>query len=205
MLAFWLIGLVGWLTSGEVRFEDIVGKPDEAEEIWCVSVDRLVLVLFNDVTGVIEGEKELLVGADGNPDIDGADVTLALALGNPDVGEDIIDIEGIIVAVLFDGTIRSPDEGLGATVEVRIGPVMLLDGTIGSPDEGPGATVAVIIGLVILLNGTGIPDEGLGGTVEVRMGPVMLLDGTAGRPDEGLIIGLGATVEVKIGPVIFEN
>lgn len=31
-LELWLVGLVDWLTEGVVRFEDIVGKPDEIDD-----------------------------------------------------------------------------------------------------------------------------------------------------------------------------
>ena len=46
-------------------------------------------------------------------------MTLALALGNPDVGEDVTDVEGVTVAVLFDEIVGSPEEG-DPTKEVGI-------------------------------------------------------------------------------------
>lgn len=42
---------MGWLNGGVVRFEDIVGKPDELEDILWVEVDR-PMVLFSDATGM---------------------------------------------------------------------------------------------------------------------------------------------------------
>ena len=67
-----------------MRFEEIVGRPDGVEEMYWVEAGKLV-VLLSDATGIIkEGDEEVFIDTDGDPDdIDGADVTLALALGNP--------------------------------------------------------------------------------------------------------------------------
>ena len=65
----------------------------------------------------------MLIDIDGDPDdidgADGADVTLALTLGNPDVGEDVTDVESVTVTVLFDEIVGSPEEG-DPTEEVGI-------------------------------------------------------------------------------------
>lgn len=83
-----------------------------------------------------------MIDIDGNPDdTDGADVTLALALGNPDgpEREDAADPEGVPTAVLFEEILGSPDEG-DPLDEV------LLDEILGSPDEGE-ELLADIVGI----------------------------------------------------------
>ena len=84
----------------------------------------------------------MLIDIDGNPDDkDGADVTLALALGNPDgpEREDAADPEGVPTAVLFEETLGSPDEG---------NPLddVLIDETVGIPDGGE-ELLAEIVGI----------------------------------------------------------
>ncbi|KAL9068079.1 MAG: hypothetical protein Q9161_006432 [Pseudevernia consocians] len=74
----------------------------------------------------------MLIDIDGNPDDkDGADVTLALALGNPDgpEREDAADPEGVPTAVLFEETLGSPDEDVG--IEELADPIETADGELG--------------------------------------------------------------------------
>ena len=77
--------IVGNPNEAEETFEEIVGKPDRVKEVYLVEVGKLV-VLFSDATDMVnEVDKEMFEDTDKDPDdIDRADETLALALGNPD-------------------------------------------------------------------------------------------------------------------------
>ena len=93
------------------------------------------MVLFSDAIGITnDGDEEMFIDTDGNPDdIDGADVTLALALEDL-TGVELLaefvgmaDAEEVPEAVMFKEILGSPEEGEPPDE-------VLLD-KVGSPDE----------------------------------------------------------------------
>ena len=96
-----------------MTFEDIVRNPDE------VGGTKLVKVLFSDAIGMTnDGDEEMFIDTDGNlDDIDGADVTLALALEDMTGVELLAEIVGLAdaeevpEAVMFKEIVGSPVEG----------------------------------------------------------------------------------------------
>ena len=199
-LAFRFSGLVGWLNEGVVTFEEIggnpdgvdemfveiVGKPDGLEEIWWVEVVK-PLVLLSDATGMVN-MWEVLIDKDGNPDdLDSADVTLVLALGNPDGVE-----------------LWKPDrsETLGSVKEGTVGVEPLLD-ILGSP-EGDDVTdpedvpIAVLFDDIVgIRDGVDPPDEVLfdeivaspDGLEENVPAEELLLVDIVGTPDGAALVG----------------
>ena len=138
-----------------MRFEDFVGKPDEMGEMKVVKLD-LTLVLFSVVIGMTnEGDEEIFIDIDGNPDdIDGADVTLELALEDM-TGVELLaefvgtaDAEEVPEAVMFKEIVGSPEEGkppdevfldkVGSPDEAELGWDLtdeLFDEAVGNPEE----------------------------------------------------------------------
>ena len=120
--------IVGNPNEAEETFKEIVGKPDRVKEMYLVEVRKLV-VLFSDATGMVnEVDEEMFEDTDRDPhDIDGADETLALALGNSDGVE------------LWS---RDRSEPLGRLKGGIVG-VELLAEVVGSP-EGDAGAIAVL-------------------------------------------------------------
>ena len=129
-----------------MKFEEVVGRPDGVEEMYWVEVGKLV-VLLSDATGIIkEGDEEAFTDTDGDPDdIDGADVTLALALGNPvgvelvtpDRSETLGGVKGGIVGVELLAEIVSTPGGddVAETEDVPI--AVLFEEIVGPDEDGP--------------------------------------------------------------------
>lgn len=130
-----------------MKFEEIVGRPDGVEEMYWVEAEKLV-VLLSDATGIIkEGDEEVFIDTDGDPDdIDGADVTLALALGNP-VGVELWNSDrsealgrvkggGVGVELLAELVSTPGGNDVAETEDVPI--AVLFEEIVESPDEdGP--------------------------------------------------------------------
>lgn len=152
-LEVWLVELVSWLTEGVVRFEDVFGKPDE------IGDERDEDILIDGIPDEMDGADVILTlglripdeGEDMSipDDMDGVDVVLTLVLGNPD-GEDVIapDVADETLAL----ALGTPDEGEDVIVAV------LFDGMVGSPDEGIPPDEA---GIIVLLMEIDALEEGL--------------------------------------------
>lgn len=119
-----------------------LGNPDEGEDV--------------SIPDDIDGVDVTLALALGIPDVgedvttpDVANDTLALALGYPDEGEDVTDREGKIVAVLFDGLVGSPEEGIPLD-EVGL-TVLFVE--IDALPEGLIVTLPVDVAFVVALGG----------------------------------------------------
>ena len=171
-----------------VRFEEIVGRPDGVEEMYWVEAGKLV-VLLSDATGIIkEGDEEAFIDTDGDPDdIDGADVTLALALGNPvgvelwisDRSEALGRVKGGIVGVELLAELVSTPEGddVAETEDVPI--AVVFEEIVESPDED-GPPDKVLLDEVV-----GRPD-GLGAD---NAAEELLLAELVGSPDGAELVG----------------
>ena len=115
----------------------MVGKPDGAEEI--VGIDRPV-VLFSVTTGMTnDGDEEMFTDMDGIPDdMNGADVTLALALGDPDGvylwNSERFETGGRVKGGMTGFELLAEDVGVPDTDEVPV--AVLFEVMVGSPEEG---------------------------------------------------------------------
>ena len=174
-----------------MRFEDIVGKPDE------VGVMKVVKVLFSVAIGKTnDGDEEIFIDTDGNlDDIDGADVTLALALEDM-TGVELLadfvgmaDAEEVPEAVMFREIVGSPVEG-------KPPDEVLLD-EVGSPDE---AELGWDLTDELFNEAVGNPEE----AVELRYPDraVTLSEAKDGIVPEELLIGIVGTPE---GANVVEN
>ena len=174
-----------------MRFEDIVGKPDEVGEM------KVVKVLFSVAIGMTnDGDEEIFIDTDGNlDDIDGADVTLALALEDM-TGVELLadfvgmaDAEEVPEAVMFREIVGSPEEG-------KPPDEVLLD-KVGSPDE---AELGWDLTDELFNEAVGNPEEA------VELGypdrAVTLSEAKDGIVPEELLIGIVGTPE---GANVVEN
>lgn len=179
-----------------MTFEDSVRRPDE------VGGMKLVKVLFSDAIGMVnDRDEEMFVDTDGNPeDIDGADVTLALALEDMTGVEllaefvGITDAEEVPEAVMFKEIVGSPEEDepldevlldkVGSPDEAELGwdPVVeLFSEAVGNPDRAVAVSEAIggIVPEELLIGIVGTPDE-----ANVVENPVSeLLEESVGNPD----------------------
>ena len=171
-----------------MRFEEIVGRPDGVEEMYWVEAGILV-VLLSDATGIIkEGDEEAFIDTDGDPDdTDGADVTLALALGNPvgvelwisDRSEALGRVKGGIVGVELLAELVSTPKGDDVAETEDVPVAVVFEEIVESPDED-GPPDKVLLDEVV-----GRPD----GLEADNAAEELLLAELVGSPDGAELVG----------------
>ena len=168
-----------------MTFEDTVGEPDEVGEMKLVKVDNPVVLFSVGIDMTNDGDEEVFIDADGNlDDIDGADVTLALALEDM-TGVELLaelvgmtDAEEVPVALVFEEIVGSPEEDKPLDE-------VLLD-KVGRPDE---AEVVWDLMNEVFNEAVGSPDRAVTlGEVRGGIVPEELLIGIVDTPDGANVV-----------------